>query len=162
MASSSTRVMAWAVISLVVAAVAAVGFWYGRRTVSYPTDVHMTKTSEDQSDALSEMNLIVPADQITDLMQRATAGDNDAASRLAGHYSQIGETDREIQWLMLAANRGHCASMSQLMEKASQRRDSNAAARWNESLRNNECTWGKTYPGASDPEMDSVPLWNVH
>jgi hypothetical protein len=111
---------------------------------------------------MEEMNLVVPADQIEPLKQAAVQGDNEAARRLGTHYGEVGQRAEEATWLLLAANRGHCASMGSLRENAERGGNHREAARWNDSMRRHVCTWGKTYPLVSDPRYDSTPLWNEH
>jgi hypothetical protein len=111
---------------------------------------------------MEEMNLAIAANQIETYKQAALRGDNEAAARLAGHYSQASRRAQEIRWLMLAANRGHCASMSWLRTHAEEDGDRREAAGWNESMRRHVCTWGRAHPLVSDPRYDSTPLWNEH
>lgn len=107
---------------------------------------------------LAEINMLIPADQLEAVKQSAALGSNPAARRLAGHYFQKGQSVDETRWLTLAADRGDCASMSRLRESATERGDRQTASRWNEVLRQHECTWGKAYPEVSNPEVENLPL----
>jgi hypothetical protein len=66
------------------------------------------------------------------------------------------------RWLTLAANRGDCAAMSLLHGAAIDARDSAGRSHWNEMLRRNACTWGKTYGTESTPNRPAgdMPLWD--
>jgi hypothetical protein len=120
----------------------------------------MTQSNESDGDAVGDMNMFIPADQIEPLKQDAMRGDNGAANRLGNYYSQMRQPNEEARWRTVAANRGHCASMALLKESAEQAGDSRGAAHWNSMLRQNACTWGKAYPEVSDPNLDAMPLWN--
>lgn len=111
--------------------------------------------------AIGEMNLVIPADEIAPLQQRAVAGDNRAANELANHYSELRQTAEEARWLTLAANRGDCASMALLRGLAERSDDRRGQSHWNDMLRRHACTWAKAYQGgAVSRPADLIPLWN--
>jgi hypothetical protein len=154
---------AWTGLGLLLAAGVAIGgAWYWRASELHRPASTSNESLPVESSTMEEMNLILPADQIEPLKQAALHGDNEAAGFLAGHYFQAGQRAQEIRWLTLAANRGHCASMSWLREHAEDDGDRRTAARWNDSMRQHVCTWGRTHPLVSDPRYDSTPLWNEH
>lgn len=116
-------------------------------------------TNENRIVTLSAMNMILPADEIERLKQRALSGDNRAAYNLANHYSQAGPREQEIRWLTVGANRGDCAAMDLLRGHAERSGDRRARRRWNDLMRQNVCTWGKAYP-ESEAGGESTPLWD--
>jgi hypothetical protein len=105
------------------------------------------------------VNMLQSPQAVADLGRRAILGDDEAANWLGNHYSQLGDFDAETRWRRLAASRGHCQSLALLKESAADAGDAAAAARWNAAMRRHRCTWGKTYPGASDADVDDLPLW---
>lgn len=111
---------------------------------------------------MEEMNFVLSIDEVGTRQQQALRGDNDAANALANHYREIGRPAEERRWAMLAANRGDCAAMASLNDAATLSGDARDAARWNDMMRQNRCTWGKTFPETSDsnPGLESLPLWN--
>src|SRR3954470_5315533 len=161
MTSSRTRARIWIALSLaLIAGLIAAGAWYCREGRPNPTPPASNETVSAGSSMLEEMNLAIAPDQIESYKQAALRGDNEAAGFLAGHYFQAGQHAQEIRWLLLAANRGHCASMSWLKEHAEEAGDRRQAAHWNNRLRRHQCTIGKAHPLLSDPDLKSIPLWN--
>lgn len=105
------------------------------------------------------MNMALPGHEIAPLERRAIAGDNDAAGRLANHYSQIGRRTDEIRWRTLGADRGDCRSMDLLRELAARADDQGAIRQWNAQMRQHACTRGKAYPN-TPREVADQPLWD--
>lgn len=112
----------------------------------------------NQMHILDPIDSSLAADQIDPLRRRALSGDNEAASALASHFFQAGRVRDELQWLRIAAERGHCPSIVLLRDHPSQAADRAATQRWNSALRENECTWRKTYV-ADLGDTPDFPLW---
>jgi hypothetical protein len=147
---------------LLAAGLAVGGAWYWRASELHRPASSSNESLPVESSTMEEMNLAIAANQIESYKEAALRGDNEAASFLAGHYFQAGQRAEEDRWLRLAANRGHCASMSHLMGNAERDGNRRAAAHWNNRLRGHECTVGKAYPLISNPDLASAPLWNEH
>lgn len=105
---------------------------------------------------------IIQANELTPIQVAARRGDNSAAQRLSEHYRALGQTRERLDWLILAASRGDCASMALLKGYGQDRGDAAFASRWNGELRANRCTWAKAYGRlqGGDPRTNDMPLWD--
>ena len=146
-------------LALVVAA-ASGGCRPGEPEAGQDTSSSANGSGEDVVVNMSGMNMIQPPDRIEGLKRNALSGDNRAANDLANHYSRTGPREEELRWLTLAGNRGDCAALALLRDHAWRSGDQQARRRWNDLLRRNVCTWGKTYTASQGPESDSMPLWD--
>lgn len=93
-------------------------------------------------------------------MTRARAGDDPAAEALGNHFGATGQRDEERRWHRLAAERGHCRSLSALQNIAFQSRDRPEYVRLNNSLREHQCTLGRMYPEGMADLNGAAPMWD--
>lgn len=154
--SRTGRILVVGLILAAVPALIALSVWK-RREAPPAVNAQSVQSSEVSGD----VNWIIPANEIESVRQRATAGDNDAAAALAGHYRELRQPAHERRWLVLAANRGDCGAMSLLMDRADQTGDRRSRSRWNEMLRRHTCTLGNVMPGAlQNSAAENTPLWD--
>lgn len=102
----------------------------------------------------------IPRPELPAMIRRAESGDNSAAASLGYHFAASGQRAEQIRWHTLAANRGHCESISALQYIAYQQRDRSAYNRWNDSLRQHGCTFGSMHPTLNGPIDVSTPMWD--
>ena len=150
------------VLSAVIVALSIAAFAYvsGSRGKSANLDLNSTAFSGHDS---GDINWLIPENEIASVKASAFHGDNQAASRLANHFRELGHAVEARRWLEMVATRGDCASMAELKEFAESNHDRSAAAHWNRQLRLNACTWAKAYPQASraiNGSSGDMPLWN--
>lgn len=103
----------------------------------------------------------IPENELNSVQEGARHGDNSAAQRLSEHYRALGQTREQLEWLVMAASRGDCASMALLKEFWQNQGNSSLASRWNNQLRANRCTWAKAYGPlqGGDTRQNDMPLW---
>jgi hypothetical protein len=108
-----------------------------------------------------QLNLIISASELPATERRALRGDNEAANALGNHYFYEGQLAAEFRWRALAAERGHCLSITLLKDHPSRLDDREWRRRWNDLQRRHGCTWGKTYPDDPSGGDPSRPLWEL-
>lgn len=120
------------------------------------------ESASNDADLNLDVNWIIPADRIESVRRRALGGDNEAAGTLANHYRELRQGGEERRWLLVAANRGDCHSMSWLMWNSQEAGDRADAVHWNDALRQNACTLERAYGPQTQPNAPngSAPMWN--
>ena len=74
-------------------------------------------TAEAPTPVSGDQGMIIPDTEIPRVIERARAGDLNAANSLAVHYSTAGNPAESENWLLFAGSRGDCNALGVLYDE---------------------------------------------